>query len=519
MTHLLDTIALERELMQRRLRYFMGGIGERSSTDTGVRCAWDIIEPGNPFESNWHVDAICEHLEAVVDGSIRNLVVTMPPRMLKSVIISVMLPAWVWTFQPSLRWFYGSYDQRLSTRDAVKSRAIIEHPWFQNRWGDRFQLTGDQNVKTFYTNDQGGQRFTTSVSGGATGEGADIIVADDPLNVKHAHRKVVRDAAKAWWTETMPSRLNDLRTGRKIVVMQRIHEDDVAGWCIDHGYTHLNLPMEYEPDRRCSTFWLSDGVQRSWSDPRTQPGQLLFPERVGHDEIAGLGIAPRAYQGQYQQNPLPSDADAMFPYSVWTEYDHLPMGDDGRIQRPDDAFISWDMTFKGKDEAIGPDVDWVVGTFWYRYGADFYLVDMVRGQWGFDDTAKNVRRFDARCRGTRHPFPPLWHTVEDKANGPAILNHLKRTVSGMRPFNPNDYGDKEARAWAAEPDITAGNVLVPRGSIDAAMVPERPGDTAPPIVTMLREFRAFPNGKHDDCVDSVVQAVLAGKARRVIRAV
>src|ERR1700686_2915012 len=158
---------------------------ERGSRSLGyfVQLAWPIVEPGRIFVSGWHIDAIIEHLEAVTRGEIRNLLINVPPRHMKSLLVSVFWPAWEWIRFPERRWLYSSYGAQLSIRDSLKCRRLIESPWYQRLWGDRFALTSDQNTKGRFDNDRSGYRLSTSVGGAATGEGGDRIVCDDPHNV------------------------------------------------------------------------------------------------------------------------------------------------------------------------------------------------------------------------------------------------------------------------------------------------------------------------------------------------
>jgi hypothetical protein len=157
-----------------------------------VRQAWAIVEPSTPFVPGWHIDAIVEHLEAVTSGQIRNLLINVPPRHMKSLLVSVFWPAWEWIRWPERRWLYSSYGAQLSIRDSVQCRRLIESPWYQARWGDRFALTSDQNTKGRFDNDRSGYRLSTSVGGAVTGEGGDRIVCDDPNNVNEVESDSVR---------------------------------------------------------------------------------------------------------------------------------------------------------------------------------------------------------------------------------------------------------------------------------------------------------------------------------------
>jgi hypothetical protein len=212
-----------------------------------VRQAWHVLEPATPYVHGWHLDAISEHLEAVSRGWIRKLIINIPPRHMKSLSVSVFWPCWDWLQRPDRRYIYSSYAQRLSTRDSLKCRRLILSPWYQSHWGGLFQLTGDQNEKTRFENDKTGYRLATSVDGSNTGEGGDFIVADDPHNVRERESDIQRENVITWWDEVMSTRLNDPKTGARVVVMQRMHERDLSGHLLEQGgWEHLCLPARYE---------------------------------------------------------------------------------------------------------------------------------------------------------------------------------------------------------------------------------------------------------------------------------
>src|SRR5579862_1529352 len=266
-----------------------------------VRQAWPIVEPSTPFVSGWHIDAIIEHLEAVSGGQIRNLLINVPPRHMKSLLVSVFWPAWEWIRWPERRWLYSSYAAQLSIRDSVKCRRLIESPWYQTRWGHIFALTGDQNAKSRFDNNRSGYRLSTSVGGSVTGEGGDRIVCDDPHKVDEVESDTVRKTAIDWWDVAMSTRVNDPKTSAMVIVMQRCHQRDLSGHLLEKGnFEHLCLPAEYEGPGRVTSI--------GFSDPRTEIGELLWPERFGPKEIADLKISLGSYAaaGQLQQRPSPA---------------------------------------------------------------------------------------------------------------------------------------------------------------------------------------------------------------------
>jgi hypothetical protein len=303
-----------------------------------------------------HIDAICTHLQAVIEGQIQNLIINVPPSHAKSLLTAVLLPAWAWIDRPAIRWMFATHRADLTVRDAVNCRRLIESDWYRSRWGDRFHLRKDQNEKTRYENDKTGHRVVVTVGSG-TGEHGDIVVVDDPTSVDQAESDVERTTANEWWNGTMATRLNDLRTGRRVVIQQRLHEDDLTGNLLAKGgYDLLMLPEEFEPERAGVT-------SIGWRDPRTQPGELLWPKKNGPDEIAKIkrDLGSYRYAGQFQQRPSPAGGGIFKRW--WFRYFKpkfmepgpvLVKGPDGELLKiiavdvPDDfdqMLQSWDMSF------------------------------------------------------------------------------------------------------------------------------------------------------------------------------
>jgi predicted phage terminase large subunit-like protein len=448
-----------------------------------VRQAWPIVEPSTPFVPGWHIDAIVEHLEAVTYGQIRNLLMNVPPRHMKSLLVAVFWPAWEWIRWPERRWLYSSYGAQLSIRDSIKCRRLIESPWYQHRWGDRFSLTSDQNTKGRFDNDRSGYRLATSVGGAATGEGGDRIICDDPHNVQEAESDAVRKVTLDWWDVVISTRVNDPKTAAKVVVMQRCHQQDLGGHLLEQGgWEHLCLPAEYEGPGRATSI--------GWSDPRTEQGELLWPDRFGPAEIESLKISLGSYAaaGQLQQRPSPAGG-GMFKrhwFRYWQPRGanlppvivRLPDGTQASIiavdlcHQVDDQIQSWDCSFKDLHTS-----DYVVGQAWARVGAVYILTDQVRARMDCPTTVKAVRELSLKWPGS------VAKLIEDKANGSAVIQMLALEIPGILPVNPE--GGKVARAAAVSPLIEAGNVYLPHPQY------------APWVNNFIEECAAFPNGAHD----------------------
>ena len=479
----LDGLTLEdlkAEKARRRLREF-------------VEQAWPVLEPHTTFVPGTHVDAICDHLQAITQGRLRDLIINVPPGHAKSLLVAVFWPAWVWIDHPEMRWIFGSYRAELAIRDSVKCRTLIESDWYQRRWGSRFKLRDDQNQKTRFENSATGYRVVTSVGTG-TGERADIVVVDDPTSVDQADSDAERRSANEWWNGTMSTRLNDLRTGHRVVIQQRLHEDDLTGNLLDKGgYELLMLPEEFEPERACST-------SIGWRDPRTEAGELLWPEKIGKKEVADLKskLGSYRYSGQYQQRPSPSGGGIFKRH--WFRYwkpkgmevkpvvVRLPDGSSQAIpaidlpDEFDEMVQSWDMAFKDAQTS-----DFVVGGVWGSKGANRFLIDQRRGRLSFPETLDAVGKMSTR-------WPKAYaKLIEDTANGPAVIASLRDRVGGLIPVNPG--GGKVARAQAVSPLIEAGNVYLPHPIIAAW------------VDGFIEECAVFPNGRHDDQVDQMTQAL------------
>lgn len=431
-----------------------------------IREAWHVIEPGTLYVHGWHIDALADHLEALTRGEIRNLLITMPPRHAKSICVAVMWPTWTWTIAPEKRFLFAAYAQGLSTRDSVKCRRIIESPWYRRRWGHMFTLTSDMNLKMRFENSRMGYRLATSVGGSNTGEGGDFLGVDDAHNIKEVSSKLKRTAVIDWWDQVMSTRGNDPKTVGKVVVAQRCHHQDLPGHILSQGgWTHLNLPAEYEG--------ASTPTSIGWVDPRKDDGELLWPERFGPVEVAQLkkDLGSYAAAGQLQQRPSPLEG-GMVKRHWWQWYHEAPVCEE-YIQ-------SWDCSFKDTKTS-----SYVVGQVWGRKGADFYLLDQDREHLDFTATLRAIRSLSQKWPQATAKY------IEDKANGTAIINTLCHKIVGIIPVNPTD--SKEARFASVTPVIESGNVYLKQG--------------APWSDDLVEEAAAFPDAPFDDICDATSQAL------------
>jgi predicted phage terminase large subunit-like protein len=440
--------------------------------------AWPVIEPSTTFLTNWHLELICEHLEAVKAGEILRLIINQPPRTMKSISTSVMLAPWWWISDPSMRMMFASYSGDLAVDHSVARRRILESDWYKARW-PQVKLTTDMNVKLSYENDKRGKMIATSVGSKATGLGGNLLVCDDLLNVRDAYSELKRKDANDFMTKTLATRLDNKFTGAIIIVMQRLHEDDPTGHLLasdaDGEWTHLCI-REQEKERTVIHF------PRSGREVIREAHELLWPEREGEKQIASVKklLGTRGYSAQYQQDPAPAEG-TMFKDSWWRFY--LP----SQLPRMDEVIQSWDLNFGG-----GKDADYVVGLVIGRAGAEKYILDMAREQADFPATLRMFRLVSAKWPQAQAKL------VESAANGAALISTLRKEIEGIIPVPPK--GSKEVRAQAVTATVEAGNVLLPALSLEPLRIESW-------VQTFIDEHSRFPHGSNDDIVDADSQGL------------
>lgn len=441
-----------------------------------IEQAWHIVEPGSQYVPGKHIEAIAEHLEAVTRGEIRNLIINIPPRFAKSLIVSVFWFCWTWATNPQSRWIYSSYAQSLSMRDSLKCRRIIESEWYQRNWGDKFMLTTDQNTKTRFENEQTGYRIATSVGGAATGEGGDLLVCDDPHNVQEGSSEIVLEMTRQWWDEVMSTRLNEPATGRKVIVMQRIHDKDLTGHLLKKGdYEHLCLPMKFEENRVCVT-----GI--GWKDWRKTDGELLWPDRVNERAVAMIERALGSYgaAGQLQQRPAPRGG-GMFKRE-WFPIEREAPADAKWVR-------FWDLA--ATQPKAGKDPDWTVGLLLGLKEGIYYVKDVKRTR----STPGGVESLITQTASTDGYNVRVTMEREPGASGVNTVDHYARRVLVGYNFSPTkDLGSKESRAEIMSGTAEAKNIRLVTGAWNE---------------TFLDELAVFPAGSFDDQVDALSGAFAA----------
>lgn len=477
-----------------------------------IGASWHTVEPME-FKRNWHIEAICDHLEACVDRQIQQLLINMPPRHMKSLAANVFFPAWAWAQNPNpendshypysirrnswrgpgVKFMHLSYERTLSTRDCVKCRHVIASPLYRRLWGHRFQLRADQNQKTRFDNSRGGHRLSTSEGGVITGEGADIIVFDDPHNVREigGSSRSAREKTLRFWDEALASRLNDQNNGIFIVVMQRVHERDLSGHILanEQGWTHLCLPAVYEPKH---PFPIRTTVKRratgeTWTDPR-QEGEVLWPDKFPREALDRIAkdqsMSSHVAAGQLQQRPTAAEGGlfkrAWFDNRL--ELDRFAFAEGRRLE----LVRAWDLAWT--TEISGSSPDYSVGVLMGRDPESHvcYILDVVRDRWSpaqLQHTIQAIAAIDGRECRIRIP--------RDPGAGNFVAAALAGHLQGYAVRTEQEHASKEQRAAPLAAEAENRTLVLHKADWNRAFV---------------EELCAFPNGAHDDQVDAAAAA-------------
>lgn len=442
-----------------------------------AKLAWPTLEPATPLKWGWALDAICEHLEAVTAGEILRFLANVPPGSMKSLLAGVIWPAWEWGPKqlPNHRFLGTAHKQDLAIRDNMKCRRLIQSQWYQQLWP--IELVGDQNAKSKFENSATGFREAMAFTS-MTGARGDRVLLDDPHSVDDANSSVKLLADITTFREALPSRVNNDRSAI-VIIMQRLHENDVSAVAKDLGYEHLCIPMRFESDRRCVT-------SIGWSDPRKEEGELMFPERFPEKQVAELERSLGAYAtaGQLQQRPAPREG-GLFKHEWFQPIKALP-SDIARDVR------AWDMAATAK--STGNDPDWTAGVRMCRTRTGMFIITGCRRFRGTPMQVEQAIIGQASIDGVNVTV----RLAQDPGQaGKAQAEQMVRKLAGYAVRVERATGDKATRATPLAAQAEAGNVrvLVTGDAIADAW-----------IQPFLDELAMFPAASHDDQVDAAADA-------------
>jgi predicted phage terminase large subunit-like protein len=447
---------------------------------------------------------VCLHLQACTEGTIKRLLINMPPSFMKSLLVGVMLPSWDAIKHPKDGWIYASYDVGLVIRDATKMHTLMTSDWYTDRWGQRIwqpKYTPMGAMYFAYEDEdkklcKGGLRFSTSVKGKVTGRHGKYHVFDDPVNPEKAGSVSKKELYSNinWWESTMATRTTNAKELVRIGVMQRLHQMDLSGYLASTGdYVVLSLPMRFIPKYVSVT-----PVGGDW---RTVEGELLWPEKADEEAVKILEKDLKTeynISAQLQQRPIPQGG-LMFKESwirYWSSEGSKKLDPNGKPCLPLPLsgglkFQSWDLNFKG-----GDGTDRVAGGAWWRHEGRFFLLGEDAETYTFVQTKAAIRKMS-------ETWPShMLKLIEAKANGHAAEDELSsgggkdsevKAMIGIKLVDPK--GGKMSRANAAQPTIEKGNLIVPHPS------------EAPWVKEYIKEICSFPFAKFDDRVDQTTQAI------------
>ena len=483
-----------------------------------VRHTWSVLEPGANLKWNWHIQIICDELEAVTRGETKELVICIPPGFLKSRLVSVMWPAFEWLHKPWTRAIYVSSSDDLAKRDSLYTRQLIQSEEYQQciqaateKYGlSAWSLDPSQNEKHHFANTQHGFRQALSMGAGVTGKRGDKLVIDDPLDAKETvigtPEQVTRrmEECVSNYDHVLASRLNDPENNPRVTIAQRLAPNDLPGVLIRRGVRHVVLPLEYERGR----------TDIHPDDPRTEDGELLFPDRMGRGYVEGLKSTPgasRHYQAQYQQSPPPlgggifrqewfqyyENHDGVYHLGIGRNARRIPESDCWRMVVVDTALTErtlsdftvvqvWDVVRRHERNDQGDSEQ-------HQFASEMVLLDQWRGQ----VTAPEVEQ---RIQQVMQRWGAQWAAIEHSTASLPIIQRFQRDGVIVKGLKPKDYGgDKVSRAQAASIWMEAGKLYFPSDK--------------PWLSDLEAELMSFPGGEHDDMCDALAYAVLVAADR------
>jgi predicted phage terminase large subunit-like protein len=425
------------------------------------------LHPGTAYQHNWHLDHLCWQLTRVARGEVRRLIINVPPRSMKSITTSVGFSTWMLGHDPTRRIICVSYADGLARDLSVASRVVIDSPWYKALFPAMHLSTRRPRNAELITTAHG-YRYAAGMNGQILGRGADLIIIDDPIKATDANSEAERRRVNEAFDNTIYTRLNDKRTGAIVIIMQRLHEDDLVGHVTRmEDWEIVSIPAIAPDD--CA-YQLSDDPHDAYT---RRAGEVLHArEPIEVLERIRRMQGSLTFSAQYQQAPVPPEGNIV--KREWLRYYSKPPA------HFDLTIASWDTA-----STLSETADHSVGTVWGAKGLDFYLLDLVRGRFEVPELRREVLRLGHQWRVDQI-------VIENTELGHAIEQDLRRGGE-WRVILPRAHSDKESRFLAQSARFESGQVHVPQD--------------APWFAAWLDELLAFPNGRHDDQVDSTSQAL------------
>ena len=438
----------------------------REDLTSFTRKAFEVVNPGDEFLDNWHVACLCWHLEKCYRREIKRLIITLPPRYLKSICASVAFPAWVLGQNPTRKLICVSYSQDLARKHALDTRTVMDSDWYR-RIFRRTRFHPRKCTETELMTSRMGLRYATSVGGPLTGLGGDIVIIDDPIKAEGVASEAERHRVNQFYDGTLYSRLNNKNEDVIILVMQRLHVDDLVGHVLDKDeWAVLDMPAIAESEL---TYEIDDGEYYT-----RQAGEVLHEAREDRRtlDVIKRQLGSTSFEAQYQQQPVPPGGTLIKREWLQTYPKALPLGGYDLVVQ------SWDTA-----SSVSPSSDYSAGITFGVKGQTAHVLEVSRVRLEYPDLRRRVLD-----EATRHRADVV--LIEDSNSGIPLAQDLRRDGL-LRPTSYRPKGDKAARLEAHSAKLEAGYVLLP--------------DKAAWLDEFRTELLAFPNGRHDDQVDALSQ--------------
>jgi predicted phage terminase large subunit-like protein len=436
-----------------------------------IQAIFPLVSPNDLLMRNWHLEAMAYALTRVLKGDIRRLLITVPPRSLKSICASVAFPAFALGHNPQLRFICASYAENLALAHSRSCRDVMRSQLYQRLFPHtQIELGRDNQIE--FTTTRKGFRLSTSVGGTLTGRGGNFVIIDDPMKAQDTFSESARENVKEWYSHTLLSRLDNKAEDAIVLVMQRLHVDDLAGHLLEQGdWIHLNLPAIAESE---DAVLISPGRVH-----RRKPGDLLHADREPQSVLdeAKSEMGSMAFAAQYQQEPVTEDGN-LVKWSWFRFYDQVPQRMSG-----DKIIISWDTALSEKELA-----SYSVAVVVQVRGETVYVLDVIRERLEYPELRRKAIALHRQWRNICDGYSLL---IENKGSGMGLIQDLEREHIHAIAINPE--GDKIMRMNNQTGRIEAGSVMLPR--------------RAPWLEDFRRELCAFPGGRHNDQVDALSQAL------------
>src|SRR5258707_7202145 len=428
-----------------------------------IEYTFGVLRPGAEFRPNWHIEAMAYKLSQVATGEIKRLIITLPPRNLKSICASVALPAWFLGHHPSGRVVAVSYSDALAKTHANDFRKVVSDPIYQATFpAMRVSRDTDSEIHTTVR----GRRYATSIEGTLTGRGGNLVIIDDPLKLNDAYSVAARERSIEWYRSTLVTRPDDKRAARIVVVMQRVHEQDLVGYLLEQGgFEVLNLPAIAQSN---SSHELGEGQIYE-----RRQGELLHPSHEPAEVLRELkkNMGSYAFSAQYQQSPIPPGG-RIIKRKWLSRYSSLSREPRDRI------LISWDIALSESEAG-----DYSAGVVLLCRGENFYVLDVVRRTFPFDQLKRQIMAL-------KQSYGPSTLLIEESPISHGLIQSLQESQINVVTVRPDR--DKQSRVISQSDLFEGGSVFFP--------------EKAPWLEDLENELLAFP-GRHDDQVDALIQGL------------